>query len=159
MQMKENNPNILPLHFTIRSPAWRLCGRGVFKWRVWMRSTELQSWRECCIINSAAGRAVVKIWFTVGGCPVAVTTQKCSSHTSLPFLCSQAHMCTWTCVAPFCLHVYLVCACVCTCLSCQPVMENVLGLLPHFMAEEIWLKWTPLVLIGRGLAGWSCMVQ
>lgn len=85
-------------------------------WRVWMRSAELQSRRECCIINSAAGRAVVEIWFTVGGCPVAVTTQKCSSHASLPFLCSQAHMCTWMCVACFvCMFILCVRVCVHVC--------------------------------------------
>lgn len=114
-----------------------------------MRCAELQSRENCCVINSAAGRAVVKIWFTVGGCPVAVTTQKFSSHASLLLLlplCTSAHVYVNVCG----LFLFVCLSCVCVCLYCQPVMENVLGLLPHLVPEKIWLKWTPLVLIGRG---------
>lgn len=97
--------------------------------------------------------AVAKIWFTVGGCPVAVTTQTFSSHASLlPPLFTSTQLYSVNVCGLFlfvCLSCVYVCeyVCVCVCSYCQPVMEYVLGLLPHLVPEEMWLKWTPLVLI------------
>lgn len=76
-----------------------------------MRSCRAEG--ELCVINSAAGRAVVEIWFTVRVCPVAVTTQKFSSRASVLLFDLPAHMCMRMCVAYFCLYVCVVCVCMC----------------------------------------------
>lgn len=74
------------------------------KWWVWV-SAELQVRGIRCGIDCSW-----EIWFTAGGCPVAVTTQKFSSPASfLLLLHPQACMC----VACLCLYVCLVCVCAC----------------------------------------------
>jgi len=98
--------------------SWILGGYN--RW-VWMRSAEHQSRGECWVINSAAGRAVVRILFTAGGCPVAVTTQKFSSPASFLLLLLSPQVCMYVCVAYFCLYVCLVCVCVCVCVCTSVV--------------------------------------
>lgn len=86
---------------------------------------------EC---EGAAGWTGDKIIFTDGGCPVAVTTQKCPSHAFLLLLTSM-HV-----YADVCGLFSLVCLSrvyVCVCPYCQPVMENVPGPLPHFVPDQI----------------------
>lgn len=136
----------ISLHSTVCSPSVMTLFLSSCEWRVNERHWAAEQRGEGCIIrNSAAGRAVVKIliycWKSSCSCHHSETFSPC---IPLPPLSTSARVHANVC------GLFLFVRLSCVRLYCRTVMENVLGLLPHLVPKEIWLNWTPLLLIGWG---------